>query len=395
VTEAWLVAGPHRLDTAPVSRRLGVGVLGCGHVSDQYFRGCREFDLLHVLACADAEPERARLKAAEHGVPRPCTPDELLADPDVELVVNLTPPQAHGETSLAAIRAGKHVWSEKPLAATLEDAARLVEAAREGGVRLGCAPDTFLGGALQTSIKLLDDGWVGEPLSSVALVSEHGYEHFHPAVQAFYAPGGGPALDLGPYYVTALVALLGPVARVTGVAHRPATMRIVPAGPRRGDQIPVRVPTHVTGALEFAGGAVATVLMSWDIWATRLPYLEVYGTAGSLSVPNPDEFGGLPLLRRAGDEELRQPPPPPGTVTWTAVPLAYDGHVGRGIGVADIAHALESGRPHRASGELAYHVLEVLTSLERSHREGVAVEIASRCARPVPLPLGLLKGRLD
>jgi predicted dehydrogenase len=191
------------------------------------------------------------------------------------------------------------------------------------------------------------------------------------------------------------VSLLGPVARVTAFARSPARERIVPAGPRRGERIPVHVPTHVTGAVEFAGGAVATVLTSWDIWATNLPYLEVYGTAGSLSVPNPDEFGGLPLLRRAGEEELGQPPPPPGGVPWTAMPLAYDGAVGRGIGVADMAHALETGRAHRASGELAYHVLDVLTSLERSNDEGAAVEVASLCPRPAPLPLGLLKGRLD
>jgi predicted dehydrogenase len=185
------------------------------------------------------------------------------------------------------------------------------------------------------------------------------------------------------------------VARVTGFARSPASERIVPAGPRRGERIPVHVPTHVTGALEFAAGAVATVITSWDIWATNLPYLEVYGTAGSLSLPNPDEFGGLPRLRRAGEDELREPPPPPGGVPWTAIPLAYDGDVGRGIGVADMAHALESGRAHRASGELAYHVLDVLTSLERSNDEGVAVEVASQCPRPAPLPLGLLKGTLD
>ncbi len=376
-------------------RTVNVGVLGCGHVSDQYFRGCRRFDVLQVLACADMEEAQARQKAAEHGIPRAYSPDELLSDPDVDLVINLTPPLAHAETTLAAIRAGKHVWSEKPLAATLEDAARIVDAARRAGLRLGCAPDTFLGGALQTSIKLSEDGWVGELVAATAMVSEHGYEHFHPNVEFFYGPGGGPALDLGPYYVTSLVALLGPVARVTAFARSATNERVVPAGPRRGERIAVHVPTHVTGALEFVSGGVATVLLSWDLWATHLPYLEVYGTAGSLSVPNPDEFGGLPLLRRAGEEELRQPPPAPGGVPWTPVPLAYDGDVGRGIGVADMAHAIATGRPHRATGELAYHVLEVLVSLERSHDEGVAVEIASRCERPAPLPLGLRQGSLD
>jgi predicted dehydrogenase len=374
---------------------INVGVLGCGHVSEQYFHGCARFDVLRLVACADVDEERAQRKAAEHGILRAGRPDELLADAEVDLVVNLTPPRTHAETSLAIIQADKHVWSEKPLAASLGDAAKLIDAAREAGVRLGCAPDTFLGGALQTSIKLVDDGWIGEAVASTAMVSEHGYEHFHPNVEFFYEPGGGPALDLGPYYVTALVALLGPVARVTGFAHSAADERIVPAGPRRGERIAVRVPTHVTGSLEFAGGAVATVLMSWDIWATHLPYLEVYGTEGSLSVPNPDEFGGLPLLRRAGEEELCQPPPPPGSLPWTSVPLAYDGGVGRGIGVADMAHAIRTGRAHRATGELAYHVLEVLTSLVRSNDERAAIDIASRCSRPAPLPLGLRSGELD
>jgi predicted dehydrogenase len=374
---------------------VDVGVLGCGHVSDQYFRGLRGFDAVRVVACADLDASRADEKAAEHGIPKACSPRELLEDPRVELVVNLTPPAAHAETTQAIVGAGKHVWSEKPLAASLEEAARLVAAAGEAGVRLGCAPDTFLGGALQTSVKLVDDGWVGRPLGATAMVSEHGYEHFHPNVDFFYRRGGGPALDLGPYYVTALVAMLGPVARVTAFARSPAGERVVPAGPRRGERIPVEVPTHVTGALELAGGAVATLLVSWDVWATNLPYLEVYGDEGSLSVPNPDEYGGTPRLRRAGEEELRQPPPAPGEVPWSAMPLAYDGRVERGIGVADMAHAIRGERPHRASGELAHHVLEVLMALERSSSEGRAVEIASRCARPAPLPRGLLRGVLD
>jgi predicted dehydrogenase len=204
-------------------------------------------------------------------------------------------------------------------------------------------------------------------------------------VHAFYEPGGGPALDLGPYYVTALVAMLGPVARVTALARATFPERVTQVGPRRGERIPVQVPTHVTGALEFHSGPLVSVLMSWDLWATHLPFLEVYGTAGSLSVANPDEFAGLPRLRRAGREELQQPPPTPGTVPWSEIPLVQPGDVGRGIGIADMAEAIRDGRPHRASGELAYHVLEVLTALERSARERRHVQIESHCARPAPL----------
>lgn len=379
------------MDVQPV----GVGILGCGHVSDQYFRGCAHFKALRLLACADLEIARAEEKAAQHGVPRACSPEELIGDPEIELVVNLTPPLAHAEASLSAIATGKHVWSEKPLAASLEQAQAIVEAARSAGVRIGCAPDTFLGGGLQTSIKLVDDGWIGRPVAAVACVSEHGYEHFHPNVDFFYGPGGGPALDLGPYYVTALVAVFGPVARVTGFARATFSERTILTGSRLGERIPVRVPTHVTGTLEFECGALATVLMSWDIWSTHLPYLEIYAADGSLQLPNPDVFDGLPQLRRAGEDELRQPPPAPGSLPWAPIPLTHDGNVGRGIGVADMAHAIRSGRPHRASGELALHVLEVLCGLGRPAPDGGAAVIESRCARPAPLPMGLPRGTLD
>jgi predicted dehydrogenase len=376
---------------------VNVGILGCGHVSDQYFEGCARKDAIELVACADLDLNRAEQKAAEHRVPRACSPEELMDDPGVDLVVNLTPPRAHAQVSLAAIRSGKHVWSEKPLAATVEEARELVAAASEAGVRLGCAPDTFLGGGVQTSIKLIDDGWIGEPVAAVALVSEHGYEHFHPDVASFYAPGGGPALDLGPYYVTALVAMLGPVARVTGFARATFPQRTVLTGPRRGQPIPVRVPTHVTGALELDSGALVTVLMSWDIWSTHLPYIEVYGEQGSLSVANPDTFDGLPRVRRAGAEELRQPPPEPGELAWTPVPLTHDGYACRGVGIAEMAEAIRAGRPHRASAELAYHVLEVLGALAAG--EPATVEIESRCERPAPLPVKagdyeVLAGRL-
>jgi predicted dehydrogenase len=364
---------------------MKVGILGCGHVSDQYFEGIPRSELLEIVACADLDIERAEEKAVQHRVPRACGPDQLIQDPEVEFVVNLTPPRAHADASLSAIGAGKHVWSEKPLAASLDEARQVLEAADEAGVRIGCAPDTFLGGSIQTAIKLIDDRWIGEPVSGVAMVSEHGYENFHPHVHAFYEVGGGPSLDLGPYYVTALVAMLGPVSRVTSFARATFKERVAQVGPRRGERIPVQVPTHVTGALEFASGALVTVLMSWDIWATNLPYLEIYGTAGSLSVANPDEFAGLPRLRRAGTEEFQQPPPPPGTVRWSEIPLVQRGDVGRGIGIADMAEAIRDGTPHRASGELAYHVLEVLTGLERSEREGHHVEMVSHSARPAPL----------
>jgi len=363
-----------------------IGILGCGHVSDQYFEGLALHDFLTVVACADLDRTRAERTAGAHGVPRACAPDELLSDPEVELVVNLTPPQAHADVSLAAIDAGKHVWSEKPLATNLEDARAVVDAAARAGVRLGCAPDTFLGGGLQTAIKLVDDGWIGPAITGgVAMVTEPGYETWHPDVAAFYREGGGPLLDLGPYYIAALVAILGPVARVTGLTRATFAERTIGVGPLRGERIAVEVPTHVTGALEFASGPIVSVLMSWDVWATNLPYIEIYGSEGSLSIANPDEFDGRPRLRRVGPEELEQPPPPPGTVEWAPIPLAQPGDVRRGIGIADIAAAVREGRAHRADGEFAYHVLEVLLALARHRAGDGVVTVESRCERPAPL----------
>ena len=369
-------------------RPVAIGILGCGHVSGQYLQGCSLFDGLRLEACADLDVERARGRSDEYGIPKAYSPTELLADPEVELVVNLTPPVEHARATTAAIRSGKHVWSEKPLAARLDEAREVLAAMRDCDLRVGCAPDTFLGPGLQTAARLVEGGWIGDPVAAVAFVSEHGYEHFHPAVDAFYGPGGGPALDLGPYYLTALVAMLGAVKRVGGVARATVPVRTIPTGARRGERIPVHVPTHVAGVLELESGVPVNLLMSWDIWSTHLPYIEVYGSDGSVSLPNPDEYGGLPQLRKAGPAELRQPPPPPGSLPWATMPPAYGSHVERGIGVADMAHAIRSGRPHRAGAELAYHVLEVLTALSISSREGRHVEIESRCDRPVPVEPG-------
>jgi predicted dehydrogenase len=365
---------------------MRIGVIGCGDVSSLYFEGLAQHDHLPVVACADLDQERAERKAARHGVARAVAPEELLRDPAVELVVNLTPPQAHAETSMAAIEAGKHVWSEKPLATNLADGRALVSAAADAGVRLGCAPDTFLGGGIQTAVKLVDGGWLGDTIAAgVAMVSEHGYEAWHPDVASFYRKGGGPVLDLGPYYVATLVAILGPVAEVTSMSRATFPERTIGVGPRRGERIAVEVPTHVAGVLRFECGTLVSVLVSWDVWATNLPYIELYGSHGSMSVANPDEFGGEPRLRRAGREELEQPPPPPGTVHWSPIPLVQRGDVQRGIGIADIARAVEEGRPHRASAEFAYHVLEVLLALAEPPSEGNSVAIESRCERPAPL----------
>ncbi len=366
--------------SAPVT----VGVIGCGNISSTYFKACREFPILDLVACADQVPERAAARAAEFGIPRACTVRDLLADPEIEIVVNLTIPRAHAEVALAAIAAGKAVYNEKPLALDGEQGRRILEAAQARGVRVACAPDTFLGGGLQTCRKLLDEGAIGEPIGAAAFMLNHGHEGWHPDPDFYYQPGGGPMFDMGPYYLTALVSLLGPAARVTGSASISFPERVISSEPRRGERITVRVATHVAGIIDFASGAMGTITTSFDVWAAELPRIEIYGSEGTLSLPDPNGFGGpVRLWRRE-------------TRAWQEAPLTH-GYTGnnRGLGVADMAQALRSGRPHRASGELAYHVLDIMEALHDASREGRHVVLTSTCSRPAALPVGLREGEID
>lgn len=366
-----------------MERKVKVGIVGTGNIFGAYVKGCRAFQILEIAACADTDWDKAQAKAAEFDIPRACSVEELLAEAKIQIVVNLTVPKAHAEVSLAAIEAGKHVYSEKPLAITRSDGQKVLTAAEEKGVRVGCAPDTFLGGGLQTCRKLVDDGWIGEPVAAVAFMVQHGPESWHPNPDFFYQVGGGPLFDVGPYYLTALVNLLGPVKRVAGSARISFAERIATSEVHRGRRIPVEVPTHVAGVLDFVAGPIGSIITSFDVWAANLPRIEIYGSEGSLSVPDPNIFGGHVLLRRAEAKE------------WSAVPLTHSAAVGRGIGVADMAYAIAYGRPHRASGEVAYHVLDIMQAIGESSESGRHIEIGSRCARPAPLPLGLLEGELD
>ncbi len=363
-----------------------VGIIGCGNVSDQYFKWCPTFDILEVAACTDILPERAQAKGEQFGVPV-MSIEELVADPEIQIVINLTIPAVHAEVSLAAIETGKSVYSEKPLALAREDGQKIVEAAKEKGVLVGCAPDTFLGGGLQTCRKLIDEGWIGQPVAATAFMLGHGPEAWHPNPDFFYKVGGGPMFDMGPYYLTALVHLLGPVERITGSARisfpqRFATSSSLPPE-LRGYAIDVEIPTHIAGVLDFASGPVATLVTSFDVWSHNLPRIEIYGTEGSLSVPDPNTFRGPVKVRRAGAED------------WSEIPLTHSSEVGRGIGVADMAYALRSGRGNRASGELAYHVLDLMHAVHEASESGQHVQVQSTVERPAPLPMGLAPGKLD
>jgi len=363
--------------------QVKVGVIGAGKIFPAYVAGCRAFSILELDAVADVDTARAAQQAAEHGVPRALSVDALLADPAIQIVVNLTVPKVHAAVSLAAIAAGKHVYSEKPLAITRADGQQFLHAAAAQGVRVGCAPDTFLGGGQQTCRKLIDDGWIGEPVAAVAFMTGHGPEGWHPNPDFFYQVGGGPLLDMAPYYLTSLVNLLGPVRRVAGSSRISFPERVATSPEHFGRRLPVEVSTHVAALLDFAAGPIATLITSFDVWHASLPRIEIYGSAGTLSVPDPNIFGGVVRVRRAGAAE------------WSDVPLLFDDTVGRGIGVADLAYAISSGRPQRASAELAFHVLDVMTAVEESSAEARHVLLGSTCARPEPLPLGLLRGELD
>jgi predicted dehydrogenase len=367
-----------------VGQATKIGVIGCGNISGIYLQQGQRFDVLDVVAVADLDVEKAQARAAEYDVPRVCAVPELLADPQIEIVLNLTVPQAHGEVALAALDAGKHVYNEKPLALSREDGRRLLDRAHERGLRVGCAPDTFLGGGLQTCRKLIDDGWIGEPVAATAFMMGHGPESWHPDPDFFYQPGAGPMFDMGPYYLTALAFLIGPVRGVAGAARITFPERVITSEPRYGTTIHVNTPTHVAGVLDFENGAIGTIVTSFDVWAAQVPRIEIYGTAGSLSVPDPNRFDGPVRVRRAGATE------------WSEIPLLY-GYTenSRGVGLADMAYALRSGRPHRASGDLAYHVLDVMHAIHEAAAQGRRMEVTSACPRPAPLPLGLLPYTLD
>jgi predicted dehydrogenase len=366
------------------NRRTKLGIIGCGNISGIYLTVCPTFDLLEVAACADVVLERAEAQAAKYGVPVACSPADLLRDPEIEIVVNLTIPRAHGEVALAALAAGKSVYSEKPLALTRAEGQEILQQARAGGLRMGGAPDTFLGGGLQTCRKLIDDGWIGTPVAATAFMLGHGPENWHPDPEFFYQPGAGPLFDMGPYYLTALIALLGPVRRVTSSARITTPERIIGSEPKRGTRIAVNTPTHVAGVLDFASGPVAMLVTSFDVWSAEVPRIEIYGTAGSLSLPDPNTFGGPVRVRRAGAEE------------WSTVPIPF-GYTqnSRGLGVADMAYAMRSGRPHRANGDLTYHVLDIMHALLEASDAGRHIDITSTCTRPAPLPLDLPPNTLD
>ena len=351
-------------------------MVGAGKISGQYLETFgRIGEAVRLTAVTDLDEGRAKAAAGQAGgavAVVPTVADLVLRD-DVDAVLNLTVPAVHAEVALAALAAGKHVYGEKPLAATRAEAAAILGAARSAGLRVGCAPDTVLGTATQTARRAVDDGLIGQPVAATAFMTTAGHERWHPDPEFYYRPGGGPLLDMGPYYLSALVHLLGPVVRVTGTASRPRPTRLIGSGPRTGTAFESTVDTHVTGILEHANGVLTTLVMSFDIHAARLPRIEVHGTEGSLSVPDPNHFDGLVELHPAGGG-------------WqTLAPSAGYRDAGRGTGIADLATALTAGRPHRASAELAHHVLDIMLTLLDAAAARTSLPVTTDCQRPEPV----------
>lgn len=363
---------------------LGVGLIGCGVISEIYLNRCRTFPQIEARAVADLNAAAAAARGAQFDLPA-LTVEALLARDDIDIVLNLTVPAAHVAVGLQAIAAGKHVYAEKPLGTALAEAQGLIAAAEAAGLRLGSAPDTFLGGAGQTARALVDAGAIGRPIGGTATLMLPGHELWHPNPDFYYShPGGGPAMDMAPYYLTALVNLLGPVRRVVALSSRPRDSRTIATGPRAGQSVPVQVDTHIAGVLEFADGAVVQIVTSFDVTGHRHGPLEIYGSEGSLIVPDPNWFGGKVEL-------LTEP-----KGTWRDMPLTH-GHADdnyRGLGLADMAAAIVEGRPHRSSGALALHVLAVIEALQAAAETGAAVEIAETVERPAPLAPGAVVGEI-
>lgn len=367
-----------------MSRTLGVGIIGCGNISTAYFTLSKLFAGIDIRACADIDRAVADARATEFRV-RAEPVEKLLAADDIDIVVNLTIPAVHHEVSKAALEAGKHVYSEKPFVLSLEDGLDLKATAEARGLRIGSAPDTFLGGAHQLARHIVDSGAVGRITSGTAHVMSHGMEHWHPNPDFFFQPGGGPVLDIGPYYITNLVQLIGPVKRVAALSSTPAPVRTISSQPRAGQTITVKTPTTIHALLEFGNGAVVTFNASWDVWKHGHAPMELYGEEGTLYVPDPNFFGGEVRITRRGEAVGAMP-------AWEH-PFAVANHPHatgmlanyRAAGLADMALGILDGRPHRCSLELALHAIDVMTAILRSGDSGRFEDMRTSCERPAAL----------
>ena len=376
-----------------MAKKLGVGVIGCGNISAAYFRLAPLFKGIEMRACADIDMKAAKARAKEFDL-RAETVDGLLKASDIDIIVNLTIPAVHYEVSRQVLDAGKHVYSEKPFVLSVKEGLDLKKRAEKKGLRIGSAPDTFLGGAHQLARHLIDGGKVGKITSGTCYVMSHGMEHWHPNPDFFFQPGAGPVLDIGPYYVSDLIQLIGPVKRVGALASTPAKERTITSKPRFGEKVPVNTPTTIHALLEFENGAVVTLNTSWDVWKHGHAPIELYGEEGTIFVPDPNFFGGTVAYTKQGDDVKKLP-------KWNH-PLAVPNQQHaqgmlanyRTAGLADMAIAITEGRPHRCSMEAALHAVEIMTGILKSGETGKFVTMETTCERPAALGIDEAKALL-
>lgn len=363
---------------------MKVGIIGCGNISRVYVKNLKEvYENLSVSVCCDLDEEKAKAAAEKSGACWTTDISDVLRAEDVDIVLNLTTPGTHYDICKAALDAGKHVYTEKPLSLDFAHGKELVNLAGEKGLYLGCAPDTFLGAGLQTAIKAVSDGLIGRPVAGVAAMMCRGHESWHPSPDFYYDYGGGPLYDMGPYYITALVRLLGRAESVTAFASRAFNERLITSQPKAGKKIPVKVDTHHTGVIRFANGALITVMMSFDVYRHHIPPIEIYGTDGSLCVPDPNTFSGSVVLYSMQEGEKRE-----------LEHVSNYTEQERGIGLSDMALAISENRNFNASGSLALHVLEIMEAFVRSAKENRAIEITTTPDPMIPLDWSAEKGKL-
>lgn len=352
-------------------RPVGIGIVGAGVISEVYIKNLgSKFPGTYVVGVSDLMSERAQKRAEQFGTVA-MTTEELVAHPDVELIVSLTPPLVHAEIGMLALQHGKSYYTEKPLATDRESGQKMIDLAKEKGLYIGSAPDTFMGGGLQMSRALIDQGLIGEPIAVDAAIRNHGMEAWHPEPDFFFAPGAGPLLDVGVYYVTAMATILGPYKNVSAIARATFPERTIGNGAREGEKIPVTTPTHISAVMEFESGVMGSLTASFDLWETDFATLTIYGTEGTLRLPDPNTFGG-PIMYLQG-----------GTDRWVEIPVTVPNQEnGRGLGANDLAEAMRSGGTSRVDGSLGFHVLDFMMSVLESADEGVRKEVSSTFDRP-------------
>ena len=376
-------------------RVFNVGILGCGVISRTYAADIKAFyPSLRLCACADIQASSSEKLAEEFGIQKTCTPEELLKSSEVEIIVNLTPPQFHVQLNRKIIEAGKHLFSEKPFAQTVKEAEDLVRLAEEKGVRIGSAPDTFLASGLQSMRYYLDAGLIGKPFFVTANMTNFGAETWHPNPAPFYQKGAGPLYDMAPYYLSALIALIGPIESICAFSAKPWEKRRVFTGPNAGTEIPVEIPTHYSSVLRMKSGVVISLNVSFDIFRSNLPMFEIYGDGGTLAYPDPNFGGGTPKVYRKEQYtdtiyqhtqsalDRRE--------TFRDLPELFTRakDYSRGIGVLDLAGAIETGGRNRAGGEMIIHITEAIEGLIRSAEDGIIYRMRTTCERPAPLKPG-------